>query len=176
MKQILTFLIILISNIFYSQNISENRTFENLDKNLYKTIIIEVDSTNRTDLQNSFKKITAKLFVNLDKIIVNETDNQIVINFISTTKSTPTTSWNVRMISEFKDSRIRLRIFDRGNVYIPSGQYTPTWNESSFFVTNNKRAVKKKRERTLNEWMNIIDNLIIEIENGLKNSKIDNDW
>jgi len=80
------------------------------------------------------------------------------------------------LISEFKDSRIRLRIYDLGNVYIPSSQYTPTWNENSFFVNNNKRAVKKRREETLNEWMDIIDNLILTIENGLTQSEKNDDW
>src|SRR5690606_30700169 len=153
-----------------------NIEFENLETHLYKTEIIGVDSISQSELQNKFKKITSRLFINLDKIIVNETGNQIVMNYILTTKTLPETSWNVRIVSEFKDSRMRLQVYDLGNVYIPSGQYTPTWNESSFYVTNNKRATKKRRGKIMIEWMQNIDDLIEKIKSELNKPNKDDDW
>jgi len=174
MKKIMIITIFFISNIMYSQK--ENVEFENLENHLYKTEIIQVDSINQTELQKKFKKIASRLFVNLDKIIVNETGNQIVLNYILTTKNLPKTSWNVRIVSEFKDSRMRLQIYDLGNVYIPSGQYTPTWNESSFYVTNNKRATKRRRNKIMSEWMQSVDNLIEKLKNELNKPIKKDDW
>jgi phosphoribosyl-dephospho-CoA transferase len=160
----------------YSQKENKNVEFEHLENHLYKTEIIEVNSINQTGLQKKFKKIASRLFVNLDKIIVNETENQIVLNYILTTKNLPITSWNVRIVSEFKDSRMRLQIYDLGNVYIPSGQYTPTWNESSFYVTNNKRATKRRRNKIMSEWMQSVDNLIEKLKNELNKPIKKDDW
>ncbi|MDO6744200.1 hypothetical protein Q4553_06410 [Tenacibaculum soleae] len=172
MKKLIIIGLILISNIIYSQK--ENIEFEDLKTHLYKTEIINVDSISPTELQKEFKRITSRIFINLDKIIANDTENQIVINYVSTTKNIPKTSWKVRIVSEFKYNRLRLRVYDLGNIYIPSGQYTPTWNESSFFVTNNKRATKRRRKKILIEWAKNIEYLIEKIKSELTDNKKDN--
>lgn len=177
MKKALLLIIFLVTNISIAQNSSDNNSsFEDLGNNLYKTRIIEMDSLDINDLNTGFKNVTSQLFVNLNEVITSETENQIILNFILQTKATPSTSWNVRLISEFKDSKLRLRLYDLGNVYIPSGEYSPTWKEGSFYVTNNKRAVKKRRDKILNEWITKVDNLMVEIENGLKNPDINEEW
>jgi hypothetical protein len=172
MKKLIIFILILTSNTIYSQK--ENVEFENLETHLYKTEIIKVDSISQSELQKEFKKIASRIFVNLDKIIANETENQIVLNYILTTKYLPETSWKVRIISEFKDNRLRLRIYDSGNIYIPSGQYTRTWNESSIFVTNNKRATKRRRNKILIEWTEKVNGLIKELKTELTEKKKEN--
>ena len=176
MKKALLLIFVIITNISVAQNSSTDPSFEDLDNNLYKTAIIEIDSLDINDFKTRFKNITSQLFVNLNEIVTSETENQIILKFILETKAIPTTSWNVRLISEFKDSRLRLRFYDLGNVYVPSGEYSPTWKEGSFYVTNNKRAVKNRRNKILNEWTTKIDHLLILIESGLKNPTTDKDW
>jgi len=172
MQKTLLLIIFLITNI----SIGQNNSFEDIEIKLYKTAIIEIDSLDMRDLKTRFKNVTSQLFVNLNEVITSETENQIILNFVLETKSIPSSSWNVRLISEFKDSKIRLRFYDLGNKYIPSGEYSPTWKEGSFFVTNNKRAVKNRRNEILNEWTNKVDLLLVEIENGLENPDINDDW
>jgi len=172
MKKTLLIIFFLVTYI----SIGQNNSFEDLESKLYKTAIIEIDSLDTSVLKTRFKNVTSQLFVNLNEVITSETENQIILNYVLETKSIPSTSWNVRLISEFKDSKLRLRIYDLGNKYIPSGEYSPTWIEGSFYVTNNKRAVKNRRNKILNEWTTEVDLLLVEIENGLKNRDIDDDW
>jgi len=172
MKKTLLLLIFLVTNI----SIGQNNSFEDLEIKLYKTAIIEIDSLDTSILKTRFKNVTSQLFVNLNEVITSETENQIILNFVLETKATPSTPWTVRLTSEFKDSKLRLRFYDLGNKYIPSGEYSPTWKEGSFYVTNNRRAVKNRRNKILNEWTTRVDLLLVEIENGLKNPDIDADW
>lgn len=137
---------------------------------------IEKGSTPKDEFKKEFKNVAATLFLNFDEVITSETEDQIIINFILETKSIPTTSWNVRLISEFKEDRMRIRVYDLGNTFIPSGEYSPTWKAGSIYVTNNKRAVKKRRPKILFEWTEKIDALLTKIESDLKNLSTEDDW
>lgn len=169
-------MIFILSNSLTSQNSSNEKTFEDLEQNLYKTLIIKVDSMNIAELKNKYKNVVSILFLNLEKIIVSETEDQIVMNYVLTTKSKPSTSWNVRLITQFRDNRLRLRIYDFGNVFIPSGKYTRTWDTNSLTVHNNKRAQKRFRAAILNEWMNKNDVLVEAIEKGMTKPSENEKW
>lgn len=162
-----------------AQEITETRKFEDLETKLYKTHIIKLDTLlKRDELKNKFKNVTSTMFMNLKEVMVSETDDQIVLSYISNTSTRPSTPWNIRLIGQFKDGKVRLLFYDDGNVYIPSSQYTPAWNASSFYVTDNKRAVKNARITIMNEWMDNADATIKKIEDVLRKSisKTDKDW
>lgn len=179
MKRLFILIMFVALNKLNAQEGYKTRVFEVLETKLYKTYIIKLDTLKKNELKNMFKNVTSTQFVNLKEVMVSETDDQIVLNYISTTSSTPSTSWYIRLIAQFKDGKVRLLIYDDGNVFIPSSQYTPTWNARSFYVTDNKRAQKRFRIRTMDEWMDNADTTIKKIEDGLKSiSKTDKnkDW
>ena len=151
MKRLIFPLIFLLSNYLFAQNTTNIRTFEDIGSHLYRTEIIKLDSSKVSTLKNKFKNVASTLFANLKEAKVSETNNQIVLNYVIETKSRPSTYWNVRLVAQFKVGKMRLRIYDEGNVFIPSSQYTPQWPEGSFYVTKNKRTVKRLRIKTLNE-------------------------
>lgn len=172
-------LILLVLTLSIKVNAQDNyigRTFEDLETKLYKSYIIKLDTMKRDELKNKFKNVASTLFVNLKEVMVSETDDQIVLNYLSTTNSTPTTTWYVKLIAQFKDGKVRLLIYDDGNLFIPSEQYTPTWPARSIYVTDNRRAQKKFRIKILEEWMDDKDRMIKKIENGLRNQDKIGDW
>jgi hypothetical protein len=175
MKKLILLIILLSSKLLLGQE-THNNIFEDIDTHLYKSKIIEKDSTSKDEFKKEFENVAARLFLNFDEVVSSETEDQIILNFILQTKSIPTTSWNVRLISEFKDDRMRIRVYDFGNAYIPSGEYTPTWKAGSIYVTNNKRAVKKRRTKILTEWTDKINALLNKIESDLKNPSTEDDW
>jgi len=172
-------IILIVLSVSTKVNAQDNyigRTFEDLETKLYKSYILKLDTMKRDELKNNFKNVASTLFVNLKEVMVSETDDQIVLNYRSTTNSTPTTTWYVKLIAQFKDGKVRLLIYDDGNVFIPSEQYTPTWPARSIYVTDNKRAQKKFRIKTMEEWMDDKDRMIKKIEDGLRNPYRIGDW
>lgn len=180
MKKLILLSVLILGVVItsYSQkiNTSNTRTFENIETHLYRTEIIKLDTSKVSTLKNKFKNVASILFANLKQAIVSETSNQIVLNYVIETKTRPSTYWNVRLVAQFKVGKMRLQIYDEGNVFIPSGQYTPKWPEGSLYVTNNKRVVKRLRVKTLNEWMDENDTLLKEIKEGMIRKNDNNDW
>jgi hypothetical protein len=91
--------------------------------------VIIVDSISREELINRIKNWGGVSFVNLKEVLVSETQDQLVFNYVSSSfyaKSMGITSrmdWYVRLVIQVKDGRIRVQQFDDGNVFRP-GSYS----------------------------------------------------
>jgi hypothetical protein len=135
MKKYIMLILFLVGTFFsYSQKsvVEGVREYKDIKEKMYISSVIEVEGKSRKDLMNSFKNWASSKFVNLKEVIVSETDDQIVLVYITsiprTTKvllTTNTDYWKlyVRLIVEFKDNKVRLSFYDDGNVATPSSYY-----------------------------------------------------
>jgi hypothetical protein len=131
MKKIIVLLFLTMSFVSYSQKsvVEGIKEYQDINEKMYISGVVEVEGKTKKDLMNSFKNWGSISFNNLKEIIVSETEDQIVLVYITsvprTTKVLLTRSTNnlkqyVRLIAEFKDGKVRLSFYDDGNVFVPS--------------------------------------------------------
>lgn len=126
---------------FY-KNKKEYLIYEGIYK--FKTLLT------KDELKHKFKNIAGAVYNNLNNVITAETDDQIVINYITpftVRNSGSTIDWRIRLIVQIKDRKIRCLYYDNRNSYLsndlPSGVY-------SFFhwykeISENEYKLKRKR-------------------------------
>lgn len=84
----------------------------------------------------------AKRFVNLKEVLVGETDEQLVFNyiddnmFIKTLGLSNSYSWYIRLVVQFKDEKMRVQYFDDGNTFQPGSQYGPSLKARTYKLSN----------------------------------------
>lgn len=84
------------------------------------------DSIGKAQIIQKIKNWSGTKFVNPSEVLVNETQDQLVYNYIQSIVFNNGVSfkWYVRLIISVKDDKIRLQFFDDGNAYNPNGAYT----------------------------------------------------
>lgn len=120
--------IALISNTFLAQNEKQEKdtVFLSqiyLDESTYLVSqkVIEFDSISSDELIIRFENWAGQNFRNYDKVRTSKTESQITLNYITSTFNDALDFYLI-MVVEFKDNKIRVQIFDDGNVYKP-GSY-----------------------------------------------------
>ncbi len=84
--------------------------------------VLEFDSINANELMVRFENWAGQNFRNYDKVRTSKTDSQITLTFITSSFSA-SLDFYLNMIVEFKDNKMRVQIYDDGNVYKP-GSYS----------------------------------------------------
>ncbi len=107
--------------------------YENSEELKLSTKIIELDSNlNIEDLKIKFKNCAALKFRNLNEVIVSETNDQIVLNYINRYNwdgglgITINSGNYYKMVVQFKKGKIRITTFDDGNNFIAGSSSTPS--------------------------------------------------
>lgn len=121
--------IALMSNTFLAQNEKQEKDTVFLsqiyiDESTYLVSqkVIEFDSISSDELIIRFENWAGQNFRNYDKVRTSKTESQITLNYITSTFNTALDFYLI-MVVEFKDNKIRVQIFDDGNVYKP-GSYS----------------------------------------------------
>jgi hypothetical protein len=128
MKAMILFSLLLLSSITNAQ-FQIDSLYQDKEQLLINQKVIIVDSVSREELINRIKNWGGVSFVNLKEVLVSETQDQLVFNYISSSfyaKSMGITTymdWYVRLVIQVKDGRIRVQQFDDGNVFRP-GSYS----------------------------------------------------
>lgn len=101
------------------------KQYEDLSTRMYISKVVDIEGKSQKDLITLFKNWSATAFANVKEVMVSETDNQIVLVYI-TKISRPIrnilgltdyeASLYVRMTGEFKDGKCRISLYDDGNV------------------------------------------------------------
>ena len=127
MKNVIFLLVLIISNSLYSQeeqlNYHVDSMYESKDEFILLTRIIKLeDSTSNEEIISRIKNWSGLTFVNPSEVLVNETKQQLVYNYISSFRASGMVSldWYVRLVISIKDNKVRLQYYDDGNVYRPS--------------------------------------------------------
>ena len=136
MKYLLFFPFLFLSVSSMAQNcLTRDSIFQNFDEKLIYSEVVLIDSVSQAELIRRAKNWGGTAFVNLKEVLVAETDNQLVFNYI--------TSNSGGMIT----SKEYIRFYDDGNVFTPSTQYSASVAARTYYYTN----TYKEPETTLCE-------------------------
>lgn len=131
-SRIITTLLLMLS-LNISAQISVDSFYTDKSQNLIHSQIVEFDSLSQEYIVNKVKNWAGTNFVNMKEVLVSETKDQLVFNyitkdFVSKVKFLGSTSvvqmpWYFRMVVQIKNNRIRILIYDDGNAFWP-GSYS----------------------------------------------------
>ena len=167
------------------------KDFEKAGEGLYISKVIEIPNKTQKELQTQFKNWASTSFVNLREVMVSETDNQIVLNYITKTPNYLKTlgmkipmdySWYIRLVAQFKDGKVCVQFYDDGNAFKP-GEYSkygnvPATPARSMFIKSIIYTPKPENSKDLHrasgiwydmacDWENNIDNMMVSFEKGM---------
>ena len=133
MKYFITTLFLIVSLIGKSQSsllvdgkLNVDSLYQNKDELIIHSGVLEFEGLTKEQLKTKVKNWGATKFVSLKEILVSETDDQIVLNYIDKNMYMKTMGikidydWYIRLVIQFKDGKVRCQYFDDGNVYVPS--------------------------------------------------------
>jgi hypothetical protein len=138
MKYLLILPFIVLSLSTTAQNcLTRDSIFQNFDEKLIHSEVVLIDSVSQAELIRRAKNWGGTAFVNLKEVLVAETDNQLVFNYISSNAGGMIASKEyIRLVVQFKDGRIKASFYDDGNVYTPSTQYSSAVAARTYYYTN----------------------------------------
>ena len=135
MKKILILLPILLitilsnsqSSLLVNDKLHIDSLYENKEENLIISRVLEFEGLKKEELKTKVKNWGSTKFVNLKEILVSETDDQIVLNYIDKSffikyMGKIPYSWYVRLVIQFKDGKIKCSYYDDGNELVPISQ------------------------------------------------------
>ena len=106
-------------NLEEENSITINEIYEDVNKGLIETFIIEVKDKNQKQLLKDFKNWYSNYFVSLKTTLQSETEDQLVFNYIHTSyfkqgllQIKSTQDHHLRLVVQFKDYKIRVQFFD----------------------------------------------------------------
>ena len=177
-----------LASFSYSQTqVTVNNIYENPSELLLKSKIIEFDTTLEINqLKDIFKTWQGVHFRNPEKVLRSETNSQIVINYIdqhvwNTGLGNSISSNHYQLIAQFKKGKIRLLLYDDGNVYIQATKYAPaTAAHSTHFrnyfrndsVITNSGFNNKAKFRNITSYIENNNRSFDSIIQGIINTKV----
>lgn len=128
---LLPFLLITIisnsqSSLLVNDKLNIDSLYSNKDELIIHSGILEFEGLTKEQLKTKVKNWGGTKFVSLKEVLVSETDDQIVLNYIDKSMFMKTMgmkmdySWYIRLVIQLKDGKIRCQYIDDGNTYQPS--------------------------------------------------------
>ena len=146
--------------------------YQNKEEFVILNKILEFPGKTKTDIRNGFKNWASTNFVNLKEIMVSETEDQIVLNYITKQMyvkalgSISPLSWYVRVVTEFKDGKMRVKFIDDGNSFWVGDRYAPSTPARTIFLNQyfkEGEPIKRFKEGMINH-----KNIIVTVANSIK--------
>jgi len=128
MKKLFLATTLLMSSMIFGQ-LHIDTFYQNKNEFLIYSIVKEFDSLPQEVLNTKVKNWGSTNFVNMSEVLVGETKEQLVFNYISksfytkTLGMVTTRSWYIRMVVQIKDNKIKISMYDDGNCFWP-GSYS----------------------------------------------------
>ena len=192
---ILSFILLTVSYASFSQDaIPDLKAYEDADNKLFISKVVELEGKTAKDISQSFKNWASTSFVNLKEVMVSETDNQIVLVYIVTvplirkillSNMRDDLGYYVRLVSEFKDGKVRISLYDDGNTYEApkSTQYGLVGGNrarSYYMIDRMKVVVKPENEKDFTKqkyawypfvkfYQDSLEKTLLSAVEGLKN-------
>jgi hypothetical protein len=136
MKKVILFALALILSlsVFAQENqpFTIDSLYQKQDEYLVYSKVIDFTGKSKIEIMNGFKNWGGTTFVNLKEVIVSETEDQIVLNYITKDMYVKSlggifvTEWYVRLVAEFKEGKMRVSFYDDGNSFWLGNQYGPS--------------------------------------------------
>jgi len=161
--------------------------YQDVNSDLIIEKILIFDSLSKDELIQRFENWGGQNFRNYEAVRTAKTESQITLTYI--TSSFAVIDMYLILIAEFKDNKIRIRIYDDGNVFKPGyyiGQtYTPAiqarqYKVKSYFSDNTiifkikpgAFNIKEKQAMGAINYNKTIEQTVNEIEKFIKSSAI----
>ncbi len=162
-------------NLEEENSIGVNEIYEDVNKGLVETFIVEVKNKTQKQLVKDFKNWYSNYFVSLKTTLQSETEDQLVFNYIYTSyfkqglfQINSSHNHNLRLIVQFKDYKIRVQFFGDLSFINYGGQSDVIVNPT------NKYYLKGiKYQLYLNELKHMSE-IITELNNSLTKPSTDN--
>jgi hypothetical protein len=151
--------------------------YENKSEYLIETVKISLgDSIGKAQLIERVKNWSGTNFVNPKEVLVNETSDQLVYNYIQSLVFNNGFSfkWYVRLFVSVKDDKIRLQFYDDGNVFHTTGTITTPARYShlkNYFVKEDGIFPRKMHNSALVKFKNGVKSTSVSLETYIKNAK-----
>jgi hypothetical protein len=181
MKKTLFIFSFLTANFVFGQDetplLHIDSFYENRSEYLIHTVKISLgDSVGKAQLIERVKNWSGTKFVNPKEVLVNETNDQLVYNYIQSLVFNNGVSfkWYVRLLVSVKDDKIRLQFYDDGNVFYTIGTISNPSRSShlkNYFVKEDGIFPRKMNNSALVNFKNEVKSTSVGLENYIKNAK-----
>jgi hypothetical protein len=131
------------------------------------------DSISKNDLIKKVKHWGGTKFVNLKEVLVSETEDQLVFNYITNSFYVQNKvlgkiykqpiAWYIRLVVQFKENRIRCIFYDDGNVSMPPSEYGPGLSARTYRIQN----YFKEKDGVMVESNKMFINGLLSIRNSI---------
>lgn len=121
-----------------SKSFTIDSLYQNKSDMIIYSKVIEFPGKTKSEILNGVKNWASVNFVSLKEVLVSESDDQLVLNYITKSFYIKTLgmrsdlSWYVRLVVEFKDGKARVTFIDDGNAFWPGNQYAPATQARSY--------------------------------------------
>lgn len=196
MKKILIItLFALLTNASYSQYHVDS-LYDNKDKFLIYSQVEKFDSLSEDMLSTKIKNWAGTHFVNMENVLVSETKEQLVFNYLSDSwfirvlGMNTHKNWYFRMVVQIRDNKIKISIYDDGNAFWPGsyngGHSVPATPARSYkflqYFRKKGAKIDTSRKSTDGGLRNVRESCISDINSLVKSIKkstivdTDDDW
>jgi hypothetical protein len=195
-KLLMVTMITLTSFIGFGQDeiVPDIKKFEDAPSKLFMSKVIELPGKTQKELNTQFKNWASTSFVNLKEVMVSETDNQIVLVYITEpifwykvllTKTYYDYKHYVRMVGQFKDGKCKISMYDDGNVfrigsYVNGVKYPNTEARTLFFAGMDTTKPDPKDYHKMknmwygahSDWQQNVELTLLSCEKGMKDNTL----
>jgi hypothetical protein len=125
MKKIILASIFLVLNSLCFSQLKIDSFYENRNDYLVFSVIKQFDTISKSKLLLEVKNWSGRYFVNAEQVVVSETSEQLVFNYVTQIKTIALgiasySPWGIRLIVQIKDNKIRIQFYDNANAYWPT--------------------------------------------------------
>ena len=191
MKKVLLGLVLVLGTLVSKgqdeEIVPDLKPYEDISSKLFISKVIEISGKNQKDISIQFKNWASTAFVNLKEVMVSETENQIVLNYIIETYSYAKSlgmkipfkqNLYVRLVAQFKDGKIRIQFYDDGNAVSPSmySSVPPTPVRSFYISTFQQKPDSYKEMHKAGigqyydfhyQWQQKVSTMVLSCEKGI---------
>jgi hypothetical protein len=181
-----------IDSLIEIDTLYRNQIYTNFEDKLISEKIIVFDSVPKNVILEKFENWAGITFRNYNEIITSKTESQITLVYILN-------EWYFRLVAQFKESKIKVSIYDDGNLYRPAigtaqaAKAARSDNLNFYFTIDSEQDSDKiifktlykktnfpyRRAVLLIDYKNKVDGMILKIEEYIKKSKLEkpkDDW
>ncbi len=124
--------------------------------------IFEYEELKEIDLIKIIKNWGGETFVSFKDVLVNETDNQLVLRYNNNNINIYSPSY-IRLVIDIKENKIRIRVYDEKltyiSIYFDSKLFT---NNSNVCCVNSSGEIKNRHLNYIDTIMNLYFDLILK--------------
>jgi hypothetical protein len=175
-KTILAFAILLFSNLTFAQEIiHRDSVVQDISQHLLKSKIIELDSITQKEIKERVKNWAGKTFVNMNEVLVSETESQLVFNYIEKYqvnaygKTFIEGGEYTRLVIQIKDGKIKVSFFDSGNRADRSIYITDCFLNSESIENS---GIKKSTYSAMKNYSGAYKNTLASLEKSITEKEL----